>query len=143
MAFPSSSPSQARSNGLGQEGTHGAGAFRDEHELEEPADYRNLVVPAFEAPFGVPTADHSGVGSTTPVEPELIGENHSAVHRGDVIAQGEEEALSDDVAQGAEAFLVSMETIGDGADEAVAAEDWIEATCAMMQPLEELDGASR
>jgi len=129
----------------GQEGAHGAGGYQDRRELRELGGVQSSALSAVGVPFEIPQGG-SGVGSATLVQPEPIGDTEAALFGGEAAsARAKDDPFSELVAQGAEAFLLSMEAaaIGVGEEDAVAAEDWFEATCAMMPSPEQLDGASR
>jgi len=105
--------SSTLSHGTGHEGACRADGNRGRRELREVRAVQSPALSAVELPLGSPQGD-SDVGRAMLAQPEPIGYTQAA--------RANDDPFSEMVAQGAEAFLVSMEAaaIGDGEEEANA-----------------------
>lgn len=116
---------------------HGHGGSEHRRDLSANPTFAHA---AGELPLAVFDAP-SGAGRTASVESESVGSGQGALDGSDVGSSAENEPCSDMEGLGAETCLLSTGALGDESEkEAVAAEDWLEVTHAMMDS-SELDGA--
>lgn len=115
-----------------QDDADGAGSNKDQHYLTESAEFAQQG--AANWPLAGVDSSPSGVGRAMSVEPEVVSSDQDTLCGGsDVRVNSENEPFSDVAEQGAGAFLLSKGDLGDEPEkDAVAAEDWLEVTHAMM-----------